>query len=177
MTPISSFCKIIKGFGSKIVAFDIVENKNLTELGVKYLPLEELFATADIISLHCPLNEHTKHLINKDSISKMKNGVMIINTSRGALIKTADVIEGLIERKIGYLGIDVYEQEENIFFEDLSEHIIDDEHIRRLMSFPNVLITSHQAFFTKEAMDEIITTTLNNVKSYAEGDVLHNEVV
>jgi len=172
-----TFCKVIKGFGSNIVAFDIVENKNLIELGVKYLPLDELFATADIISLHCPLNEHTKHLINKDSISKMKNGVMIINTSRGALIKTADVIEGLIERKIGYLGIDVYEQEENIFFEDLSERIIDDEHIRRLMSFPNVLITSHQAFFTKEAMDEIITTTLNNIKSYAEGEVLHNEVV
>jgi len=171
-----TFCKLIKGFGSHIVAFDIVENQNLVELGVNYLSLDNLFATADIISLHCPLNEHTKHLINIDSISKMKKGVMIINTSRGALIKTADVIEGLIERKIGYLGIDVYEQEENIFFEDLSEHIIDDEFIRRLMSFPNVLITSHQAFFTKEAMDEIITTTLENIKSYAEGKALDNEV-
>jgi D-lactate dehydrogenase len=172
-----TFCKLIKGFGSHIIAFDIAENKTLLDLGVKYVSLDDLFVTSDIISLHCPLNQHTKHLINKDSISKMKKGVMIINTSRGALIKTADVIEGLTERKIGYLGIDVYEQEENIFFDDLSEHIIEDDQIMRLMSFPNVLITSHQAFFTKEAMNEIITTTLENIQSYAEGKSLQNEVV
>ena len=171
-----TFCKLIKGFGSKIIAFDIAENQALIELGVTYVSLEDLFARSDIISLHCPLNEHTKHIINKDFISKMKSGVMIINTSRGALIKTADVIDGLSERKIGYLGIDVYEQEENIFFEDLSERIIEDDHIMRLMSFPNVLITSHQAFFTKEAMDEIITTTLENIKSFSKGEVLTNEV-
>lgn len=172
-----TFCKLIKGFGSNIIAFDISENKTLVDLGVKYVSLDELFEGSDIISLHCPLNQHTKHIINKDSIAKMKKGVMIINTSRGALIKTADVIEGLTERKIGYLGIDVYEQEENIFFEDLSEHIIEDDQIMRLMSFPNVLITSHQAFFTKEAIDEITTTTLENIKSYSEGRTLHNKVV
>lgn len=171
-----TFCKLIKGFGSSIVAFDIKENPELIKLGVNYVSLDDLFAKSDIISLHCPLNEHTKHIINHNSISKMKDGVMIINTSRGALINTADVIEGLLKRKIGFLGIDVYEQEENIFFEDLSELIIDDEYIRRLMSFPNVLITSHQAFFTKEAMDEIITTTLENIQAYAEGKELHNEV-
>ncbi|WP_297794386.1 2-hydroxyacid dehydrogenase [uncultured Eudoraea sp.] len=172
----ATFCKLIKGFGSKIVAFDIHKNTALLDLGVEYMDINEVFKKADIISLHCPLNEHTKHIINKDSISKMKDGVMIINTSRGALIKTGDVIEGLINKKIGYLGIDVYEQEENLFFEDLSERIIEDEFILRLMSFPNVLITSHQAFFTQEAMVEITTTTLNNIKAFEKNEELINEV-
>jgi len=145
-------------------------------LGVTYLSLEEVFKQSDIISLHCPLNPHTKHIIDKTSITSMKDGVMIINTSRGALIDTPDVIEGLISNKIGYLGIDVYEQEENLFFEDLSEHIIKDEIILRLMSFPNVLITSHQAYFTKEAMDKITTTTLENIKCFANRKELKNEV-
>ncbi|WP_439152815.1 2-hydroxyacid dehydrogenase [Winogradskyella sp.] len=171
-----SFCNIVKGFGIRIVAFDIYKNKNLLDLGVEYFDLSEVFKQADIISLHCPLNEHTKHLINKTSISKMKEGVMIINTSRGGLINTADVIDGLINKKIGYLGIDVYEQEENLFFNDLSERIIQDEFILRLMSFPNVLITSHQAFFTKEAMTEITTTTLDNIKAFKENRKLVNEV-
>jgi len=172
----ATFSKLIKGFGSRVVAFDIKENKELLDVGATYMGLNEVFGQADIISLHCPLNEHTKHLINKESISKMKDGVMIINTSRGALINTADAIEGLMNKKIGYLGIDVYEQEENLFFEDLSERIIQDEYILRLMSFPNVLITSHQAYFTKEAMIEITTTTLGNIEAFKKNEELINEV-
>jgi len=172
----AAFCKVTKGFGTKIIAYDIAQNPELLNLGVNYVSLEEVFQQSDIISLHCPLNTHTKHLIDKTSITMMKDGVMIINTSRGALIDTPDVIEGLISNKIGYLGIDVYEQEENLFFEDLSEHIIKDEIILRLMSFPNVLITSHQAYFTKEAMDKITTTTLENIKCFANGLELKNEV-
>lgn len=172
----TAFCKVAKGFGSKIIAYDIAQNPELLNLGVNYVSLEEVFKQSDIISLHCPLNPHTKHIIDKASIAIMKDGVMIINTSRGALIDTPDVIEGLISNKVGYLGIDVYEQEENLFFEDLSEHIIKDEIILRLMSFPNVLITSHQAYFTKEAMDKITTTTLENIKCFANGLELKNEV-
>ena len=124
--------------------------------GVQFVSLEEIFESSDIISLHCPLNDQTKHIINKKSIAEMKDSVMIINTSRGALIETASVIEGLKEGKIGYLGIDVYEQEEKLFFRDLSADIIQDDAIQRLMSFPNVLVTAHQAFFTNEALTQII---------------------
>ena len=140
------------------------------------MPLDEVFKQSDVLSLHCPLNTHTRHMINKKSIALMKKGVMIINTSRGALINTVDVIEGLSNRKIGYLGIDVYEQEENLFFEDLSEIIIQDDLILRLNGFPNVLITSHQAYFTKEAMDQITITTLDNIKAFANHLELANEI-
>ena len=172
----ATFIKLIKGFGCKIIAFDINKNKELLDLGVEYLELNEVFKRSDIVSLHCPLNQHTKHIINEKSIALMKDGVMIINTSRGGLVNTADVIECLICKKIGYLGIDVYEQEENLFFKDLSEHIIQDELILRLMSFPNVLITSHQAYFTKEAMTEITLTTLENIKSFKNNLELKNEI-
>jgi len=172
----ATFCRIIQGFGCKIIAYDIVKSKELETLGIDFQPLEKVFQQADIISLHCPLNPHTKHIINKKSLALMKDGVMIINTSRGALINTADVIQALTDRKVGYLGIDVYEQEENLFFEDLSEIIIQDDLILRLNSFPNVLITSHQAFFTKEAMHEITTTTLNNIKAFNNQEALINEV-
>jgi D-lactate dehydrogenase len=171
-----TFCKVIKGFGCKIIAFDISESEELIELGVTYLPIEEVFKQADILSLHCPLNKHTKHIVNKKSIELMKNNVMIINTSRGALINTVDVIDGLSDKKIGYLGIDVYEQEENLFYEDLSERIIQDDLILRLNGFPNVLITSHQAYFTSEAMDEITTTTLKNIDAFHKNKELENEV-
>ena len=173
----ATFCKIINGFGCKIIASDIYKSTELLNLGVQYKSLDEVFSQSDIISLHCPLNSETKHIINKESLSLMKNGVMIINTSRGALINTADVIQGLTNRKIGYLGIDVYEQEENLFFKDLSESIIEDDLILRLNSFPNVLITSHQAYFTKEAMDEITTTTLENISAFEKGLNLSNELV
>lgn len=172
----AAFCRIIKGFGCNIIAFDIASSEELLKLGATYLPLNEVFEQADIISLHCPLNPHTKHIINEKSIELMKEGVMIINTSRGALINTTDIIAGLSSKKIGYLGLDVYEQEENLFFEDLSEMIIQDDDILRLNSFPNVLITSHQAYFTKEAMDEITSTTLQNIKTFEDQKELTNEV-
>lgn len=173
----ATFCRIIKGFGCKIIAFDKYESEELMNLGVAYKSLDEVFKHADIISLHCPLNPETKHIINEESIALMKNGIMIINTSRGALINTADIVKGLSDKKIGYLGIDVYEQEENLFFKDLSEIIIQDDLILRLISFPNVLITSHQAYFTKEAMEEITLTTLNNIEDFEKGIPLKNEIV
>ncbi len=172
----ATFCNTIQGFGCKVMAYDVYESDALKELGIKYVSLDKLFAEADIISLHCPLTPETMHIINKDALSKMKDGVMIINTSRGALIDTADVIEGLTHKKIGYLGIDVYEQEENVFFNDLSERIIEDDMLLRLNSFPNVLITSHQAYFTREAMNEITLTTLENIKAFYKGEPLLNEV-
>jgi D-lactate dehydrogenase len=171
-----TFCRVMKGFGCRIIAYDISKSQELMDLGVTYLSLNEVFQQSDILSLHCPLNEHTKHIVKEQSIALMKEGVMIINTSRGALINTVDVIKGLSDKKIGYLGIDVYEQEENLFYEDLSERIIQDEHLLRLNSFPNVLITSHQAYFTKEAMEEITTTTLENIKAFEKNIVLENEV-
>ena len=172
----AAFCQVIKGFGCKVIAFDISKSDELIDLGVEYLPLDDVFKQSDVLSLHCPLNTHTHHMINKKSIALMKNGMMIINTSRGALINTVDVIEGLSDRKIGYLGIDVYEQEENLFFEDLSESIIQDDLILRLNGFPNVLITSHQAYFTKEAMEQITTTTLENIKAFENHMELTNEI-
>jgi D-lactate dehydrogenase len=170
-----AFCKIMLGFGCNVIAFDIKENQELVNQGVKYLPLVELLPQADVISLHCPLNEQTRYLINDQTIHLMKKGVMLINTSRGALINTQTVIQGLKSTHIGALGIDVYEQEEKLFFRDLSETIIKDDVIARLMSFPNVLITSHQGFFTEEAMTQIALTTLGNLKSFEEGNVV-NEV-
>jgi len=172
----STFCKIMLGFGCKVVAFDIKETKELKDIGVKFMDLNDLFKTSDIISLHCPLNPKTKHIIDAQSITKMKDGVMIINTSRGALIDTANVIDFLSNKKIGFLGIDVYEQEENFFFKDLSESIIQDDLLLRLNSFPNVLITSHQAFFTKEAMHEITSTTIKNFNAFEQGKHLENAV-
>lgn len=172
----AAFCRIMKAVGCEVIAFDVSESEELVKLGVSYKPLEAVFKNAAILSLHCPLNPKTKHIINKDALSIMKEGVMIINTSRGALINTADAIEGLTNKKIGYLGIDVYEQEENLFFKDLSESIIQDDYILKLNSFPNVLITSHQAYFTKEAMDEITLTTLDNISAFEKGEELKNEV-
>jgi D-lactate dehydrogenase len=167
-----AFAKIIKGFGCKVLAFDIVTDSEMEQDGVTFVSLETIFKESDIISLHCPLNEKTKHLIGKKSLSMMKDHVMIINTSRGGLIETACVIEGLKEGKIGYLGIDVYEQEEKLFFRDLSEDIIQDDAIQRLMSFPNVLVTAHQAFFTNEALTQIALVTFNNIESLlAQNDI------
>jgi len=171
------FCNIMKGFGCHIVAYDINESDELKEKGVAYKSIEDLFKVSDIISLHCPLTPETMHLIDKKAIDQMKKGVMLINTSRGAVIHTADAIEGLAAEKIGYLGIDVYEQEGNLFFRDLSESIIRDDLITRLLTFPNVLITSHQGFFTKEALEEITITTLQNLSDFENGTKSDNEVV
>jgi len=172
-----AFCDIMTGFGCKVLAFDLIANKRMEEKGVEYLPLTELLQQADIISLHCPLNEQTRHIINRDTISMMKEGVMLINTSRGALINTADAIKALKTGRIGYLGLDVYEQEETLFFNDLSENIIQDDIIMRLLSFPNVLITSHQGFFTEEALVQIAQTTLDNISDFEAGRQLKNAVL
>ena len=169
-----SFCKIMLGFGCKVLAFDVIANKDLEAIGVTYLPLIEILQQADIVSLHCPLNEQTKHLINSSTLQFMKNGVMIINTSRGGLIHTKDAIQALKSGKIGYLGIDVYEQEEKLFFKDLSSDIIQDDTIQRLTSFPNVLVTAHQAFFTNEALTQIAVTTLNNILQISTHNLLSN---
>ena len=172
-----SFCDIMLGFGCRVLAFDLIENKHLAAKGVEYLPLLEVFQQADIISLHCPLNELTKHIINSQTIHMMKEGVMLINTSRGGLIDTMTVIHALKTGRIGYLGLDVYEQEEKLFFNDLSENIIQDDVIMRLLSFPNVLITSHQGFFTEEALIQIAQTTLSNIDAFEAGAVLKNAVI
>ncbi len=166
------FCKIMLGFGCKVLAFDLIANKALEAIGVEYEPLITVLK-ADIISLHCPLNEQTKHLINPETLAMMKPGVVLINTSRGGLIDTTAVIAALKSQKISALGIDVYEQEEKLFFHDLSENIIQDDIIQRLMSFPNVLITAHQAFFTDEALAQIATTTLNNIQNLSENSKLN----
>jgi D-lactate dehydrogenase len=170
------FCRIMLGFGCRVVAFDVKQNEVLSKAGVEYLSMDELLPVADIVSLHCPLNEHTKYLINDNSIGRMKEHVMLINTSRGGLIDTRAVVKGLKSGKIGALGIDVYEQEEKLFFRDLSEEIIEDDVISRLSSFPNVLITAHQGFFTQEALTQIAETTLTNLKKFEMGQPATNEV-
>lgn len=170
------FARIMLGFGCKVLAYDIAQDTLLEQQGVQYASLEKIWAESDIISLHCPLNKATQHLINEHSISQMKPGVTIINTSRGALVDSRAVIEGLKSRHIGALGIDVYEQEEALFFQDHSGHIIDDEVIMRLMTFPNVLVTSHQGFFTKEALTQIADVTLTNIRSFERDELLLNQV-
>lgn len=164
-----AFCKIMIGFGCRVVAFDIQHDQTLEKLGVEYVPIDRVFASSDILSLHCPLNESTRHIVNEQSIATMKKGVMLINTSRGALIDTKAVVNALKSKHISYLGIDVYEQEEKIFFRDLSAKIIEDDVIQRLMSFPNVLITSHQAFFTQEALEQIASTTMTSIHEVLSG--------
>ena len=170
------FARIMLGFGCKVLAFDMIANNELKEMGVNYLPLTDLLQESDIISLHCPLTEQTKHLVNKTSLDNMKNGVMLINTSRGGLIDTKATVNALKQGKLGYLGIDVYEQEEKLFFHDLSENIIEDEVIMRLMSFPNVLVTAHQGFLTNEALTQIALVTLQNLDDFEKGKVLENAV-
>lgn len=168
---------ILHGFGCNIVAYDKFKNPICEkEFGVRYVKLSELFSQSDVISLHCPLFSDTYHLINMDAIAKMKKGVMIINTSRGALIDSRAAIEGLKSEKVGYLGIDVYEEEEELFFEDKTFEILTDDVFARLTTFPNVVITGHQAYFTQEAVARIAQTTLENVTAYEKGTELVNAV-
>lgn len=171
-----AFARIMLGFGCKVLAYDVFPNQSLIDSGVSYASLDEVLRESDILSLHCPLTDKTLHLINENSITKMKTGVMLINTSRGALVDTQAVIEGLKSKKIGYLGLDVYEQESNIFFNDLSEEILVDDTLARLMTFPNVLITSHQGFLTEEALTQIALVTLKNISFFEEGQKSGNEV-
>ena len=171
-----AFCRIMLGFGCKIMAYDKFTSQEMIKAGVRYCTLDDVLGQSDIISLHCPLVPETQHLINKKAFSKMKKGAMLINTSRGAVIDTADAIEALKKGQLGYFGLDVYEQEEKLFFKDLSERIIADDMITRLISFPNVLITSHQGFFTKEALEQIAMITLKNIGDFEKGLPLENEV-
>jgi len=164
-----AFCKIMLGFGCSVIAYDIYPDDTLKQLGVTYVTLREVFEQSDIISLHCPLNPDNHYMINAAALSKMKKGVVLINTSRGGLVCTTDIIDGLKNRQVGALGIDVYEQEEKLFFRDLSENIIEDDTIQRLMSFPNVLVTAHQAFFTEEALSEIAQITLGSIYHFING--------
>jgi D-lactate dehydrogenase len=145
--------------------------------GIRYASLDELYQNSDIISLHCPLTKETEYLINEGSIAKMKEGVMIINTGRGKLINTKDLIDGLKDKKIGSAGLDVYEEESDYFYEDHSDIVIDDDILARLLTFNNVIVTSHQAFFTKEALSEIARITLQNIQDFFDGKPLVNEVL
>ena len=161
------FADICKGFGMKIMAYDKFPNP---DAGLDYVDLPELFAQADIISLHCPLTEETHHLINADTIAMMKKGVTIINTSRGALVDTEALINGIKEKKVGAACLDVYEEEGDFFYEDFSGHIVQDDKLVRLIAMPNVIVTSHQAFLTSEALDNIAATTVNNLTRFFSGD-------
>ncbi len=165
--------RICRGFGMHVVAYDPYPNK---ELSVEYVSLEKLMAQADLISLHCPLASETKHIVNRATIDHMKQGVYLVNTSRGALIDTDALIDGLVAGKFGGVGLDVYEEEEGIFYEDKSGEIMQDENLARLMTFPNVLITSHMGFFTKEAMQAIAKVTLENAYAFENGLPLKNRV-
>ena len=164
-----AFCKIMLGFGCKVLAFDLYQDPELVAAGVNYIPFEELLQQADIVSLHCPLTPESHHLINRETLGLMKQGATLINTSRGALIDTHAVIVALKTGRLAYLGIDVYEQEDRLFFKDLSGSIIEDDTIQRLMSFPNVLVTGHQAFFTADALAQIAETTLSSIRQLGAG--------
>ena len=162
--------KILRGFGMNVLAYDLYPDHEFAkQYDVKVVELDELYAQSDIISLHCPLTPETKHIINTQSIAKMKPGVMIINTGRGQLINTEDLIEGLRTKRIGSAGLDVYEEEKNYFYEDRSDKMIDDDVLARLLMVPNVVLTSHQAFFTEEALHNIALTTLGSIKELEQG--------
>lgn len=167
------FARIGNGYGMKVLAYDKYPTE---DPNIEYVELDRLYEAADVISLHCPLLKDTHHLINKESIKKMKPGVMLINTSRGGLIDSESLIEAIKERKVGSAGLDVYEEEEDYFFEDFSDEIIEDDVLARLLSFNNVLVTSHQAFFTKEALTNIATTTLENITAFKGNEKLENEI-
>ncbi len=169
--------RIMHGFGCRLLAYDVYQSPECLALDVEYVPLPTLLAQSDIITLHCPLMPQTHHLINAEAIAQMKRGAMLINTSRGALIDTEAVIAGLKSQKIGALGLDVYEQESELFFEDLSAAIIQDDLFERLMTFPNVIVTGHQAFFTKDALQNIAETTLSNITDIEQGKPCPNEVI
>lgn len=169
--------RILQGFGMKVVAYDLYpDEKYAREVGISYVSLDGLYAQADMISLHVPLTDQTKNMIDAQSIAKMKEGTIIINTSRGQLIHTNALIEGLKSKKIAAAGLDVYEEEEGYFYEDQSDKIIDDDVLARLLSFNNVIVTSHQGFFTREAMHNIAETTLQNIQDFIDGKTLVNEV-
>jgi D-lactate dehydrogenase len=165
----ATFARIMAGFGCQLLAYDPYPNPQVEALGARYLPLDQLLEQAQIVSLHCPLNEHTRHLINIDSLYRMQRGAMLINTGRGALVDTPALIEALKSGQLGYLGLDVYEEEAQLFFEDRSDLPLQDDVLARLLTCPNVVVTAHQAFLTKEALGAIAQTTLDNITQWAAG--------
>lgn len=168
---------IMRGFGMNVLAYDVYPDNEFAKANkIEYVSLSTLYNQSDIISLHCPLTPENVHMINSESISQMKNGVMIINTGRGKLINTKDLIQGLKNHIVGSAGLDVYEEEGDFFFEDFSAEPISDDVLARLMTFPNVIVTAHQAFFTKEALESIVFTTLENIRLYFEEGKLPHEV-
>ncbi|MBN2069034.1 MAG: 2-hydroxyacid dehydrogenase [Opitutales bacterium] len=172
----TAFCRIMQGFGCRILAYDLYPNKALIDSGVHYTDKDTLLIQSDILSLHCPLTPETHYLIDEEAIAKAKDGIMLINTSRGALIDARALIQGLKSGKIGYVGLDVYEEEGDLFFEDLSNQVLKDDVFARLTTFPNVIITGHQAFFTGDAMQAIAATTLNNLSHLEAGKPCSNLV-
>src|SRR5687768_16250419 len=168
--------RILSGFGCRILAYDVSVNPECAELGLHYRSLDELWAQSDIVSLHAPLTGDTRHMVDAAAISQMKPGVMIINTSRGALVDAAALIDGLKSGHVGYVGLDVYEEEEQLFFRDLSAQVIQDDVFARLLTFPNVLVTAHWAFFTSDALRAISETTLANVSAFEHGRRTVNEL-
>jgi D-lactate dehydrogenase len=168
--------QILNGFGCEVLVFDVQQNPAVEQAGATYVELGELLTRSDIISLHCPLTPETRHLINSESIEQMKHGVVLVNTSRGGIVDTDAVITGLKSGQVGGLAIDVYEEEADLFFEDLSSEVIHDDVFARLLTFPNVLITGHQAFFTQEAMEQIAATTLSNIVDVESGTDCQNTV-
>jgi len=172
----AAMCRICRGFGMRIIAYDVYQNEELKDF-VEYVSLEELLRTSDLISLHCPLMDDTYHMINIDTIKQMKDGVIFVNTSRGALVKTEDLIEGIRLHKFAGVGLDVYEEETPNVFEDRSDEILEHSTTARLLSFPNVMITSHQGFFTREALLAIAETTLQNALDYQNNKKNPNEIV
>lgn len=171
------FMDICRGFGMRILAYDKYPADDMSmDMSIPYVTLDELFRTSDIISLHCPLTEETYHLIDRASMEKMKKGVVIVNTSRGALIDAEELLEGIKSRRIGAACLDVYEEESEWFFRDFSGHIVEDDTLARLISMPNVIVTSHQAFLTEEALSNIAETTVQNLDDYFAGRALHNAV-
>ncbi len=168
-----TFINICEGFGMKVIAYDKFPSE---ETDIEYAPLERVFEESDVISLHCPLNKETYHIIDEDAIEKMKKGATIVNTSRGALIDADALLEGIKSRKIGAACLDVYEEENDVFFEDFSGHIIDDDTLARLITMPNVLVTSHQAFLTEEALSSIAETTVRNIVEFFKDGKCENEL-
>ena len=172
-----AFANIMLGFGCKVIAYDVVQNEQCIQSGVTYASLDNLLSQADVISLHCPLTPETYHLIDLEAVAKMRDGVTIINTSRGKLVDTKAIINALKTGKVGLLGLDVYEEEEALFFEDFSAKGIQDDLLARLTTFPNVIITSHQGFFTQEAMLNIAQTTLSNISQFEQDGSIQNGVI
>lgn len=168
---------ILCGLGMNILVYDKYQDQEwANSKGVRYAELDEIYENADFISLHCPLTEESHHMINENSITKMKNGVIIVNTSRGPLIKTSALIKGLKSKKVGAAGLDVYEEEADYFFEDFSEEMVEDDILARILTFPNVVVTSHQAFLTEEALANISGTTLLNINTFFKGEHGPNEI-